>query len=81
MRWGNLRALHTAHGMVGLLAVAPGPDRLDHRGCHQQKRSGVRGAPEGRSGFAAAGQVPGPPRSNPSVQWLIGTIDRLNTAS
>ncbi|CDO05623.1 hypothetical protein C1S82_17775 [Mycolicibacterium cosmeticum] len=76
---GQLRALHTAHGMVGLLAVAPG--QIDWITGDVINEEVVCAAHRGH-GFAAAGQAAwaAEPGRDPG-QWLIGTIDRLNTAS
>ncbi|GAS97098.1 uncharacterized protein RMCC_4064 [Mycolicibacterium canariasense] len=75
----QLRALHTAHGMVGLLAVAPG--QIDWITGDVINEEVVCVAHRGH-GFATAGQAAwaAEPGRDPG-QWLIGTIDRLNTAS
>jgi hypothetical protein len=76
---GQLRALHTTHGIVGLLAVAPGA--IDWITGDVINEEVVDAAHRGH-GYAAAGQAAwaAEPGRDPG-RWLIGTIDRLNTAS
>lgn len=76
---GQLRALHTAHGIVGLLAVAPG--QVDWISGDVVSEEVVCAEHRGH-GFAAAAQAAwaAEPGRDPG-QWLIGTIDRLNIAS
>jgi hypothetical protein len=76
---GQLRALHTAHRVVGLLAVAPGQVNWISGDVVSEE---VVCAEHRGHGFAAAGQAAwaAEPGRDPD-QWLIGTIDRLNIAS
>jgi hypothetical protein len=76
---GQLRALHTTAGVVGLLAVVPG--QIDWISGDVVNEEVVCAEHRGH-GFAAAGQAAwaAEPGRDPD-QWLIGTIDRLNIAS
>lgn len=76
---GQLRAVHTTNGIVGVLAVAPGD--IDWITGDVINEEVVDAAHRGH-GYAAAAQAawaaePGRDRD----QLLIGTIDRLNIAS
>jgi hypothetical protein len=75
----QLRALHTADGVVGLLAVALGTIEWITGDVINEE---VVSAAHRGHGYAAAGQAAwaAEPGRDPG-QWLIGTIDRLNTAS